>query len=137
MIEQFEIEVGPFSKGLHLITSQIKELLKQSKIDRGLCNIFCLHTSCSLTITENADPSVRRDLMVAFESLAPESEEWEHSAEGPDDMPAHVKSSLTDSSLTLPWKDCGLVLGAWQGVCLCEHRNRAVSRKLFITLIGS
>jgi secondary thiamine-phosphate synthase enzyme len=102
----------------------------------GLLHVFIQHTSASLTINENADPDVLHDLEASIDNLAPEDFPYHHSVEGPDDMPAHVKASLMGSSLTIPVRDGRLVLGTWQGIYLCEHRDHASSRRLTLTLQG-
>jgi secondary thiamine-phosphate synthase enzyme len=102
----------------------------------GLLHVFILHTSASLTINENADPSVRHDLEASFSAIAPEDFPYSHTCEGPDDMPAHVKSSLLGSSLTIPVAGGKLCLGTWQGIYLCEHRSHAGPRSLVLTLWG-
>lgn len=134
---QRDIALSPRSRGFHLITREIVQALPElAAIRVGLLHVFLKHTSASLTITENADPDVRTDLETAFNALAPESFPYVHTCEGPDDMPAHVKASLLDSSVTVPVRDGRLVLGTWQGICLCEHRNRGGSRQLVLTLQG-
>lgn len=125
-----------FSRGFHLVTDRVAAW---SDIDRcriGVLHVFLTHTSASLSLNENADPDVPLDLESAFGAIAPESFPYRHTCEGPDDMPAHVKSSLLGASLSLPVDDGRLVLGVWQGVYLCEHRNRASGRKLVLTLNG-
>ncbi|MEX1223403.1 MAG: secondary thiamine-phosphate synthase enzyme YjbQ [Pirellulales bacterium] len=102
----------------------------------GLMQVFIRHTSASLSINENADPDVPRDLEMAVNHVAPESLPYVHTIEGPDDMPAHVKASLLGSSVLIPIADGRLALGVWQGIYLCEHRNRATARKLLVTLWG-
>jgi len=102
----------------------------------GLLQVFIRHTSASLTINENADSDVRRDMESALNHLAPEDFPYVHTIEGPDDMPAHVKASLMGSSVTIPVADGRLLLGTWQGIYLCEHRNRASGRGLVLTLWG-
>jgi secondary thiamine-phosphate synthase enzyme len=124
-------------RGFHLITTEVLEAvpeLKQLKV--GLFHIFIQHTSASLTINENADRDVRTDLERSLNQLAPEDFPYVHTIEGPDDMPAHVKASLMGSSVTIPVRDGQLALGTWQGICLCEHRNRAGPRSLVLTLWG-
>ena len=108
--------------------------LKQIKI--GLLHVFILHTSASLTINENADSDVRVDMEASFNAIAPESFPYVHTLEGPDDMPAHVKASLLGSSVSIPVADGRLVLGTWQGIYVCEHRNQAGPRQLVLTLWG-
>lgn len=102
----------------------------------GLMHVFIRHTSASLTLNENADPDVLIDMNMAMNRLVPESWPYVHTCEGPDDMPAHIKSSLTDSSLSIPISNGRLQTGTWQGIYLCEHRNRASGRKLVVTVNG-
>ena len=102
----------------------------------GLLHAFILHTSASLTINENADPSVREDLEASFSAIAPEDFPYRHTSEGPDDMPAHVKASLLGSSLSIPVAGGRLILGDWQGIYLCEHRSQGGPRRLVLTLWG-
>ena len=134
---QQTIEFAPRRRGFHLVTYEIVQQmpqLKQTKV--GLLNLFLQHTSASLTINENADPDVRVDLESSFSAIAPESFPHTHTCEGPDDMPAHVKSSLLGASLVVPVRNGELALGLWQGVYLAEHRNQAGSRKAVATLWG-
>lgn len=127
----------PLSRGFHLVTRDVLEGLPElSKTRVGLLHVFILHTSASVTINENADPSVRHDLEACFSAIAPESFPYSHTCEGPDDMPAHVKASLLGSSLSIPVADGGLCLGTWQGIYLCEHRSHAGPRRLVLTLWG-
>jgi secondary thiamine-phosphate synthase enzyme len=134
---QKQITLTARPRGFHLITSEITESLPQiATIRVGLLNVFIRHTSASLTINENADNDVRRDLESSLNSLAPEDFPYVHTLEGPDDMPAHVKASLMGSSVTIPVADGRLLLGTWQGVYLCEHRNQATGRSLVLTLWG-
>ena len=102
----------------------------------GLLHVFIQHTSASLTINENADPDVPDDLESSFNAIAPEDFDYRHTIEGPDDMPAHVKAAMLGSSVSVPVRDGRLLLGTWQGIYLCEHRNRAGGRKLVLTLQG-
>lgn len=115
------------------ITQAIPEL---QSFEVGLLHVFIRHTSASLTLNENADPDVLVDMNMAMNRLAPESWPYVHTCEGPDDMPAHIKSSLTDSSISIPIANGSLQTGTWQGIYLCEHRNRASGRKLVITING-
>lgn len=125
-------------RGVHLITREVlNQLPELDRYDVGLAHFFIMHTSASLTLTENADPDVRGDLERHLNQLAPENAPYyRHTCEGPDDMPAHIKASLLDSSLLIPIRHGALGLGTWQGICLCEHRNHGGSRKLTITLQG-
>jgi secondary thiamine-phosphate synthase enzyme len=125
-------------RGFHLITDEVKNALPQiSEITSGICNIFIKHTSASLTINENADPTVRHDFEMYFNKTVKENDpEYEHDYEGSDDMPAHLKASLLGSSVTIPITNGKLALGTWQGVYFCEHRNHIGSRTIVITAWG-
>ena len=125
-------------RGFHLISGEVLERLPEIRsVSRGLLHLFILHTSASLTINENADPSVRADLERHFNDLAPENARYyTHDTEGPDDMPAHIRASLLGTSLTIPLADGRLVLGTWQGIYLCEHRDDGGSRRFVATIIG-
>lgn len=123
-------------KGLCDVTSQVAAVVASSGVERGLCSVFIQHTSASLVIQENADPSVLRDLERWFGELAPEERRWEHDDEGPDDMPAHARSALTRSSEQLPIVDGKLALGTWQALYIWEHRARPHTRRLVVTVIG-
>ncbi len=121
-------------RGFHLITSEVLKVI-DTMPQSGLLNIFCQHTSAGLTINENCDPSVRQDFETVFNKLVPENDsDYIHTAEGPDDMPAHIKSSLTGASISIPIMDGKLALGTWQGIYFCEFRNHASTRKLLITI---
>lgn len=134
---QKQISLPASSRGFHLITRQILQACPEiERIQTGLCHLFIQHTSASLTINENADPEVRDDLETAFNDICREHPGFTHTYEGPDDMPAHVKSSVLGNSLTIPISAGQLLLGTWQGIYLCEHRNRASSRRIVITLSG-
>lgn len=135
---QKEIKLSPKSRGYHIITEEIlREMPEIKKIDTGLAHIFIKHTSAGLTINENADPSVRRDFESHFNRTVPEDTSlYEHTLEGPDDMTSHIKSSLMGSSVSVPITDGRFNMGTWQGIYLCEHRNRGGARKLVITLNG-
>jgi secondary thiamine-phosphate synthase enzyme len=134
---QHQITLPGVRRGCHLVTSQVLAGVPElSQIRIGLLHVFILHTSASLTINENADPDVRVDMETALNHLAPENLPYVHTLEGPDDMPAHVKSSLMGASVQIPVRDGRLVLGAWQGIYLCEHRDHGGSRRLVLTLQG-
>ena len=134
---QKEVVLPAYSRGCHLVTREILQQVPElNQISVGLFHVFIQHTSASLTLNENADPDVLVDMNMAMNKLAPESWPYVHTCEGPDDMPAHIKSSLTDSSLSIPICDGRLMTGTWQGIYLCEHRDRATSRNLVITLQG-
>lgn len=138
MWQQYEICLKPRPRGFHLITAEIENALPElSLIDIGLLHIFIQHTSASLTINENADPTVRGDFERYFNHAVPENAPYyRHTYEGSDDMPAHLKSSLLGPSVTLPVRHGRLNLGTWQGIYLCEHRNSGGSRNLVLTLQG-
>lgn len=131
------IQLPPATRGFHLVTDLIERAVPEiAQVQVGLLHVFIQHTSASLTINENADPDVPRDLESSLNAVAPEDFPYEHTVEGPDDMPAHVKSVLIGSSVSVPIHGGRLCLGTWQGIYLCEHRNRASGRKLVITLQG-
>ncbi|UTW13501.1 secondary thiamine-phosphate synthase enzyme YjbQ [Marinobacterium rhizophilum] len=133
-----EIQLSPRARGFHLITQDIeRELPELQRLRVGLLHLFIKHSSASLAINENADPDVRRDFEAFFHQLVPENAPWcTHLDEGPDDMPAHIKAGLLGSSLSIPVSDGHLDLGLWQGIYLCEHRNRGGSRHIVLTLQG-
>jgi secondary thiamine-phosphate synthase enzyme len=134
---QHELRLSARARGFHLITREVMQALPElDRITIGLLHVFIQHTSASLSINENADPDVPYDMEQAFNSIAPEDFPYRHTLEGPDDMPAHVKASLLGSSLSIPVRDGRLVLGTWQGIYLCEHRNHAGCRHLVLTLYG-
>jgi secondary thiamine-phosphate synthase enzyme len=134
---QRTLRLPPQPRGFHLITDRVVAALPElSKVKIGLLHVFIQHTSASLTINENADPDVPADLESSFDTLAPEEAPYRHTCEGPDDMPAHVKAALLGSSLSVPVADGRLLVGTWQGIYLCEHRNRGGSRTLVLTLQG-
>ena len=135
---QREIRLPSFPKGWHPITQLIVDAMPQMDgIEVGLMHVFIQHTSASLSINENADPDVLVDLDRVMDALAPNNFPYRHTCEGADDMPAHVKSSLSDSSLTIPIRGGRLCLGTWQGICLCEHRDHAAGRHLVLTVQGN
>jgi len=134
---QHHITLNPRPRGVHLVTGEIAAALPQLRDLRvGLAHIFIRHTSASLTLNENASSDVRRDFETWFTAAVPEDFAWTHTDEGPDDMPAHIKASLMGQSLTLPVADGAFALGTWQGIYLCEHRDRGGSRSLLVTLNG-
>ena len=126
-------------RGFHLITREVVAAVDDdlAAVQSGLLNLFLQHTSAGLTINENADPDVRVDLEASLNHIAPEGLPYVHTMEGPDDMPAHVKSSLLGCSLNIPITAGQLALGTWQGIYLCEHRDQATPRRLILTLQGS
>ena len=134
---QKDFSISTSGQGLIEITNQIEEIVAQSSTDQGLCNVFIKHTSASLLIQENASPDVLSDLNNFFKQLVPESGSYLHSIEGADDMPAHIKSALTNSHLTLSVKDNKIILGTWQGLYLFEHRLESQIRKLSYHFIGN
>jgi secondary thiamine-phosphate synthase enzyme len=124
-------------RGCHLVTRDVLTALPElASVRTGLLHVFIQHTSASLTINENADSDVRRDLESALNAIAPEDFPYVHTLEGPDDMPAHVKASLMGSSVSIPVGEGKLLLGTWQGIYLCEHRNHGGNRSLVLTLWG-
>lgn len=134
---QREIRLEPRPRGYHLVTREVEGALPElGELRVGLCHLFIRHTSASLTLNENASPDVRRDFARWFDTVVPENFPWEHTLEGSDDMPAHVKASLLGPSLTLPIADGRLALGTWQGVYLCEHRDHGGARTLVATMFG-
>lgn len=135
---QKEITLNQKTRGFHLITDEILSNIPEiNKVKIGLINIFIQHTSASLTLNENASPDVRSDMEKHFNKMVPENAPYyDHTLEGADDMPAHIKSSLLGFSLTVPIKNGALVLGTWQGIYLCEHRNHGGARRIIITING-
>src|SRR4051794_20937320 len=138
MWAQHEIRLPAFPRGFHLVTREVEEGLPElSDVQVGIAHLFLRHTSASLTLNENASADVRRDFAAWFDRAVPDGAEYfQHTLEGPDDMPAHIKSSLTGTSLLLPVADGRLALGPWQGVYLCEHRDGGGTRSLVVTLFG-
>ena len=123
--------------GLHEITREIERVVQQSGLHTGMCHIFVRHTSASLLIQENADPEVRRDLERFFSRLSPDGDPlFQHTSEGEDDMPAHLRTVLTTVNLSIPIQHRRLALGTWQGIYLCEHRNHGGSRRIVVTVQG-
>jgi len=135
-IYQEKIEVSTRGKGPVDLTSRVGEVVRASGIATGLCTVFVQHTSAGLVIQENADPSVLRDLEGWLSRTAPESHTWEHDDEGPDDMPAHVRSVLTRTSEIIPIREGRLALGTWQALYLWEHRTRPHERTLLVHIAG-
>ena len=131
------LEIRAASQGLHDITKEISEWVDSQRIDSGLLTIFCAHTSASLVIQENAARAARHDLERFFERVAPEDPSlYTHNDEGPDDMPAHIRSALTQTQLSSPVREGALVLGTWQGIFLFEHRHATPPRRIALHLIG-
>ena len=138
MWHQRELTLRPRPRGFHLITDEVLDGVPELReVTIGLAHLFLRHTSASLTLNENASPDVRRDFRSWFDRAVPEDAPyWTHTLEGPDDMPSHIKSSLTGSDLLLPVRDGRLAVGTWQGVYLCEHRDHGGPRSLVVTLWG-
>jgi secondary thiamine-phosphate synthase enzyme len=136
MVQNIEIQLPAYPRGFHLITDQIENVLPPLP-NNGILHVFIRHSSAGLTINENADPSVRHDFENSFNQLVPENAPWyTHIYEGSDDMPAHLKSSITGSSVSIPIINHRLMLGTWQGIYLGEFRNHGGRRKLIATLIS-
>lgn len=134
---QRSVRLAPKSRGFHIITREIVEALPELADFRvGTLHVFIQHTSASVSINENADPDVPHDLERVLNTIAPEDFPYRHTCEGPDDMPAHVKASMLGSSVWVPISDGRLALGTWQGIYLCEHRNRGGARNLVLTVSG-
>jgi secondary thiamine-phosphate synthase enzyme len=131
-----ELRLPARGRGLYRIDRELAEVIARSAARRGLCSVFVQHTSASVLIQENADPSVLRDLERGLQRLVPEGAGWEHDDEGPDDMPAHLRTALGHTSETIPVEDGRLSLGTWQGVYLWEHRERPRARSIVVTVIG-
>lgn len=135
---QNQIQLSAVPRGLHLITSQIVAGLPEiQQVEIGLLHVFIMHTSASLTINENADPDVPLDMESLLNAIVPEKFPYRHTCEGPDDMPAHMKAAMMGNSVTIPVRHGRLCLGTWQGIFLCEHRDRGGARRLTITLQGT
>jgi secondary thiamine-phosphate synthase enzyme len=137
-IHQQHIQIREQKRGFHLITAEIVRAMPQiSDIKTGICQVFIQHTSASLSINENADPTVRKDFEMYFNKAVPENDpDYLHDDEGPDDMPAHLKTALLGCSAMIPIRNGRLALGTWQGIYLCEHRNHGGNRNLMITAWG-
>ena len=138
MAIQKRLSLPAYPRGFHLVTHLVeRELPEIAEIEVGVLHVFIQHTSASLTINENADPTVRHDLEEHFNRAVPEEAPYyRHTAEGPDDMPAHIKASTLGSSISIPISGGRLNLGTWQGIYLCEHRERGGSRRLVVTALG-
>lgn len=134
-----ELTLDPRPRGFHLVTREVLSAIPETREARaGLLHVHCLHTSASLTLNENASPDVRRDFATWFDDAVPDGwRPFTHTLEGPDDMPAHIKASLLGPSLTIPIADGRPALGTWQGIYLCEHRDRGGPRSLRLTLHGA
>ena len=135
---QKNISIKSISRGFHIITDQVTNQIPEIKtIKIGILHLFIKHTSASLTINENADKTVRNDFEEHFNEMVPENQSYyQHTYEGPDDMPAHIKASILGSSVSIPISNGHLNMGTWQGIYLCEHRNNAFQRKMVATIQG-
>ncbi len=137
MVNQQHISLHTNGRGTHNISQQIQDAVVSSGIQTGILNIFLQHTSASLILCENADPAVRKDLETFMARTCPDGDpDFIHTDEGPDDMPAHIRTILTDSSLTIPIQQGRLLLGTWQGIFLWEHRTQPHQRRLILTIYG-
>ena len=135
---QKQFQLRPRPRGFHLVTDEIVDAVPElASLEVGIATLFVQHTSASLTLNENASPDVRRDFAAWFDRAVPDGADYfAHTLEGPDDMPAHIKSSLTGSSLTIPVSGGSLALGTWQGIYLCEHRDEGGARSVIVTAFG-
>lgn len=137
MYSQDKLQITTKGRGSYNVTDEIQRVVKRSGVDVGLCHVFLSHTSASLMLCENADPAVRQDLETFLAHLIPDGDPmFIHQDEGPDDMPAHLRTILTHSDLTIPVRDGACALGTWQGIYLCEHRTQAHQRRLVVTVQG-
>lgn len=136
-VHQATLTLRPGRKGTREITDEVARVVTASGLRSGIATMFCRHTSCSLVIMENADPSARRDLEAWLDRIVPENDpHFEHTLEGPDDMPSHIKMALTRTSETVPFTAGRLLLGTWQGIFLWEHRRAPHTREVIVTVIG-
>jgi len=137
MLEQTSITVQTRGRGTQEVTDRVEQVVHASGVRKGLCHVFLQHTSASLILCENADPTVRSDLETLFARLAPDDDPaYRHDTEGPDDMAAHARSVLTSNSVSIPIDGGRLLLGTWQGLYLWEHRQQGHSRRLIVTVLG-
>ena len=137
MVRNASFTVSTRGRGFVDVTSEVQRLVGESGLDEGLCTVFVHHTSASIVLCENADPDVRRDLEAFFARLVPDGDPlYRHDAEGPDDMPSHVRSVLTTNSISIPVADGRCDLGTWQGLYLWEHRHAAHRRRITVTVVG-
>lgn len=138
MVVQKEFSLKPRSRGFHIVTDEVLSYIPEIKnFSAGTAHVFIKHTSASLSINENADPSVRTDMETHFNIMVPEdADHYEHTYEGPDDMTSHIKASIIGSGITIPVTNGRFNLGTWQGIYLCEHRNHGGARKVVVTIIG-
>ena len=135
-ISQGSLKILTNPKSFLDITSQVQDFVTKSNIQNGICNLFIKHTSASLVIQENYDPSVRKDFETIFSDLAPENFPYVHNMEGKDDMPAHIRSALTSTSETIPVVNGSLSLGTWQGIYVWEHRDQSHNRSVMVSMVG-
>ena len=135
-MSQDSLEIRTTPKSFLDITSQVQDFVTKSNIKNGVCHLFIKHTSASLVIQENYDPSVRKDFETIFSNLAPEDFPYVHNMEGKDDMPAHIRSALTSTSETIPVLNGKLSLGTWQGIYLWEHRDQIYNRNVVVSMVG-
>ena len=135
-MSQGSLEIRTTPKSFLDITSQVQDFVTKSNIVNGVCHLFIKHTSASLVIQENYDPSVRQDFETIFSNLAPEDFPYIHNMEGKDDMPAHIRSALTSTSETIPGVNAKLSLGTWQGIYVWEHRDQAHNRAVMVSMVG-
>lgn len=135
-VKHEQIEIQTNGKGTYEITDEVQERIEKSGVANGVVTVFVQHTSCSLAMMENAAPAARRDVERFFDKLVPESTDYEHDDEGPDDMPSHIRMVLTRTSETIPIVDGKMQLGTWQGIFLFEHRRDAHRRRIQVTAIG-
>ncbi len=127
------LEIRAHRRGLHEITNEVAEVVREADVDEAVCTVFVRHTSAGVCIQENADPSARRDMEAWFDRIVPEGQPWyTHVDEGPDDMPSHLKAILTGTALSIPVIDGRLALGTWQGIHLCEFRDRSSCRRVVV-----
>ena len=133
---QKTLEINTSPKSFLDITKDVQTLVSESGLDNGICNLFIKHTSASLVIQENYDPSVRQDFETVFSKLVPEDFPYVHNMEGKDDMQAHIRSALTSTSESIPIADGKLIFGTWQGIYLWEHRDQSHNRKIVVSIIG-
>jgi secondary thiamine-phosphate synthase enzyme len=137
MTAQELLRIQTRARSFEMITQEVVRVVKQSGIQRGICQVFIRHTSASVMITENADSAVRRDLERFMQRVAPDgSPDYEHDTEGPDDMPAHIRTVLSGSSVSVPIIDGRLGLGTWQGIYVWEHRSSRHTREVIVTIVG-
>lgn len=139
MFAQRIVQLRSRSRGFHLVTQEVEAAIPElASVTQGLAHIMIMHTSAGLTLNENADPDVRTDFETIFDFMVPENRpEYVHTMEGPDDMPAHAKASLVGSSLMIPVRNGRFLVGTWQGIYLCEFRNRAGARRIAVTILGA